>query len=129
MNFEADILSAMLSNTGITGLVGTRIAWDIADGSWQAPYIVCQTVSEDGDPDLSGDVGVSFPLVQFACWAATRGSATEIGQAVIDGLTKQTLNGDAGCVLTFSNRVSTFDEQARLYGVTIDLRVAINTSN
>lgn len=127
MSYQSDIYLAVIGDEYVSGLIGGRFFWDIADGSEAVPpYIVAQTISDSGETDYDGTRGLSFPLIQFSAWAKTKLAAVDI----IDGLTLaiegKTLLGDSGCSLSFSNRASTFDPSTRFFGEILDLRGAIS---
>lgn len=128
MSLESDIKTAITGDATVSGLIGSRFAWDVIDGTRaEAPYIVAQIVSEESDTTHDGEEGASFPLIQFSCWAKTREGARALGAAVRSLLGGNTITG--GASFTFSNRTSSHDPQTRLFGELIDMRASLSASN
>jgi len=122
MSPDQDITAAIAASSAIQQVTGGRFYWDIADAKTPAPYIVAQTISEDGQTCHDGGRGTGFATIQFAAWAISKGAAANVAEIFRMQLEGVKLPGDRQCVLTFSNRNSTYDPATRLFGVVIDMR-------
>jgi Protein of unknown function (DUF3168) len=128
MSYQSDIVAAMLADSGLSAIIGTRVFADVADGGTVAPYIVYQTVSDTGDTPFSGGRSVTFPLVQFACWSSTKTGAIAIASALRVAIEGRNLPGSSKSSLGFSNQISRRDMQTKLFGEIIDYRVSCNVN-
>jgi len=128
MNYEADIYSAMIADEGISDLVDDRVYWDCADGDAAPPYIVLQTVSNAGETAQDGSRDNQFPLVQFTAWAGTKAETIYIRNAIRSAVEGVELAGTSQTSLGYSNDLSTYDQQTKLFGHIIDYRVSTNTN-
>lgn len=127
MSLESDIKNAITGDETVSGMIGSRFAWDVIYGTRaEAPYIVAQIVSEDSDTTHDGAAGASFPLIQFSCWAKTRESARALGAALRALLVGQTISGTSAASFSFANRTSAHDPQTRLFGELIDMRASLS---
>lgn len=127
MSYEADIYAVVQATSALTTLIGTRFFWDIADGSAVAPYIVAQTISDSGETDHDGDRSISFPLIQFSCWAKTKVEALAVMAAFKTAMEGVTLAGSSATSLSFAGQNSSYDRDTKLYGQIHDYRAAITT--
>jgi hypothetical protein len=128
MTYEADIYNLLVANSGIIALVGDRVYWDVADGDAVAPFIVLQTVSTQGETAFDGSRDDSFPLVQFSAWAPTKLDAVALRQAIRAAAEGLEIEGDSKSSLGFSNSISSYDTQTKLFGEIIDYRVSTTTN-
>jgi hypothetical protein len=122
MTCEPDITTAVLASAPLAALIGTRFFWDLADAKTRAPYLVAQTVSEDGETPHDGQRGTAYATIQFSAWATTRQSSNAIAETLRAAVEGVTLPGVTKCVLTFSNRNHNYDTTTRLFGTVLDLR-------
>lgn len=126
MSYQAEIRAAVLATAEITELAGDRFFWDIADASAVAPYIVAQTISDNGDTDLGGDRGITFPLIQFSFWAATKETALALYDAFRRNLEGIQLPGETSTALVFAGEHSSYDDVTRLFGHIAEYRAPTN---
>lgn len=124
MSVEADITTAITESTAIQAVIGGRMYWDIADATAAPPYLVAQLISEDGDTPHDGIRETAFATIQFACWAKTAAAATNLAAIFRSEFEGNVIDGDTGCVMTFSNRTSNYDPASRLFGCIIDMRAS-----
>jgi hypothetical protein len=124
MSYQADIYAAVLASGTISELIGDRFSWDIADADTLAPYIVAQTISDDGETPLDGTRELAFPSIQFACWASTKAEAIAIMAAWKTEMEGIDLPGDAGVSLGFSSQNSSYDTATRLFGEICDYKAS-----
>lgn len=129
MSYESDITAFILASPSLAAVIGDRFFWDIADGTTATPYVVAQTVSDDGETPHDGRRGASFPTIQFSCWATTKAAAVNLGELLRRELEGVQLPGDSFCSLSFQNRVSTYDTTTRLFGIQIDFRASHQLDN
>jgi hypothetical protein len=129
MSYEKDITAAILANTPLVREIGDRFFWDIADGATAPPYIVAQTVSDDGETPHDARRGVSFPTVQFSTWAKTKAEAVRISEILRSEFEGTPIAGESECVLLFANRTSNYDQTTRLFGIVLDFRAPHHLAN
>jgi hypothetical protein len=125
MSYEADIFRAIKECSALWTAIGGRFSWDIADSSTSAPYIVAQTVSENGETTFSGTRGASFPTIQFSCWAKGKSEAVRIMQIFRENLEGYNLPGDSMTSLGFDSRTSSYDPDTRLFGIILRYRASV----
>lgn len=79
---EELLLTQLLGSTGLTTLVGDRIAWGSREQAAPLPAVTLNKIS--GGPLYSdeGEVGLDDVRVQVDCWAGTVTAATAISRAV-----------------------------------------------
>jgi len=128
MSWQADIVTAISEDEALSGIIEDRIFADVAPGSTPQPFIVYQQISEIGDTTFDGRRDVTFPLVQFSCWASTKAGAIELLAALRSAIEGKQLEGDSSVSLGFSNALSTRDQQTKLFGEQIDYRVSCNSN-
>jgi hypothetical protein len=124
MSYQSDIYDAVLGSVALTEIIGDRFFWDVADAATLAPYLVAQTVSGSGETDLDGRRDVSFPLVQFSAWAASKAQAVALVSIIRAELEGRDLDGPSNVSMGYSGESSTYERETRLYGETLDLRVS-----
>lgn len=128
MSYEADIYNALIGDEGISALVDERVFWDCADGDASPPFIVFQTVSNAGETAFDGSRDNQFPLVQFTAWATTKAQTIQLRNAIKSAIEGVELAGTSQTSLGYSNDLSTYDQQTKLFGHIIDYRVSTNTN-
>ena len=128
MSIESDINTAILASSPITALIGTRFSWDIAEASTVAPFLVAQTISNDSETTHDGDRSLSFPLIQFSCWATTKAQAIAVMSAFKTDMEGRTLPGPSQATLTHAGENSSYDSETKLFGVLIDYRISAFTN-
>jgi hypothetical protein len=127
MSYQSDITAAILAGATLAPLIGDRFYWDVADGSAVAPYIVAQTISTSSETSHDGDRSLTFPLVQFSCWATTKLSAVNVMAAFAADLEGDELAGGSSVSLVFVGENSTHDEPTNLFGQIAEYRVSAYT--
>jgi len=128
MSWQSDIVTAILADSPTVAIIGTRLFADVAPGSAVAPFIVYQAISESGDTAHDGTRSVSFPLVQFSCWASGKAAAITLASTLKTAIEGKNLPGSSNASLGFSNHRSSRDQQTKLFGEQIDYRVSCNTN-
>lgn len=128
MSIESDINDAILASDALTALIGTRFSWDIAEGSTVAPFLVAQTISTDSETTHDGDRSLSFPLIQFSCWAKTKAQAIAVMSAFKTDIEGVTLPGASETTLTYAGENSSYDSETKLFGHLVDYRAAAFTN-
>jgi hypothetical protein len=128
VSYEADIYRAVQECVPLWSAIGGRFQWDIADSTVAPPYIVAQTVSDDGETTFSGTRGASIPTIQLSCWARSKAQAVEIAKIFRDNLEGYDLPGESKTSLGFDSRTSTFDTDARLFGIILRYRASVQFS-
>ena len=128
MPYQSDIFAALNGDSALTAIIGGRIYADVADAKAVAPYVVFQTITTGGENAHNGERRLCFPLVQFSCWAKTKGAAVELGAAVAAILDGQTVNGNSDCSFQFANQSSNYDTETRLFGEVLEYNCAALTN-
>ena len=128
MSWQSDIVNAILTDSALCAIIGGNIFADVAAGNVKAPYIVYQAVSESGETTFDGIRNVTFPLVQFSCWAATKSNAIDLASKLRTAIEGRNLTGESNVSLSFSNQNSTRDQQTKLFCESIDYRVSCLTN-
>lgn len=134
MSYQIDIDAAILANEPLASAIfksealGHGFFWDIADGSMTVPYIVAQTISDQGTGDLSGVRDMEFPLIQFSCWAATKQAAVALTRLLKTAIEGQNLPGDSNTSLGYAGTLSNFDPETGLYAELIEYRASSTIS-
>lgn len=128
MSIESDINDAIRNSGQLATLIGSRFSWDIADGGTVAPYLVAQTISNDSETTHDGDRSLSFPLIQFSCWAPTKMEAVAIMAEFRRSMEGQTLPGTSQTILTHAGDNSSYDPETKLFGHLADYRAHANTN-
>jgi len=127
MSYQSDIADAIAASPQLVALIGTRFSWDVADGATVPPYLVAQTVSGNSETTHDGDRSLTFPLVQFSCWAKTKASALAVMAAFKANLEGTELDGASNVSLTYSGENSSHDPETNLFGQLVDYRVSAYT--
>ncbi len=130
MSFKTDIFDAISASEALAelGIEPVKFSWGIAVGAPAAPYIVAQVISGNGETDFDGARDVSFPLVQFSCWASSAVEAEAIMKVFSVEMEGRNLPGDSNTSLGYAGENSTYDSTTRLYGEIRDYRVSANTN-
>lgn len=126
MSYQANILTALLADTAIAAIVGTKVFADVADGSAAPPFLVYQVISTGGETTHDGERNLEFPFIQFTCWAKGKSNAIALASAVNALLDGNTLAGDSGISFQFSNQSGTYESDAKLFGEILEYRAATN---
>jgi len=128
MSYQSDIFDAIRGNAAITGLIGERFFWDIADETTETPYMVAQTISADSDTTHDGDRTITFPLVQFSCWSPSKADAIAVMSVFRNELEGLEVPGDSAASFTYSGEVSSYDRETGFYGEIVDYRISCITN-
>lgn len=126
MSYQSDIYAAIIASATLSEAIGGNFSWEVADGSTPAPYIVAQTISDDGGGDLAGDRSLTFPLVQFTCWAVSKEQAIDIMRTFKAEIEGRNLTGDSNPSLGYAGQQSTRDPQTKLFGEIREYKVSAN---
>jgi|TARA_R110000823_G_scaffold265567_1_gene385462 hypothetical protein len=128
MSWQSDIVSAIKADAPVASLIGAKVFADIAPGNAKAPFIVYQSISDGSNTTFDGIRNVIFPLVQFSCWAATKSGAIDLSSKLSAAIEGQTIAGGSDLSFTFSNQISSSDQQTKLFGEVLDLRGSCNAN-
>jgi hypothetical protein len=124
MSYQSDLTTALAAAAGITGITGTRIYADVADGSTAAPYLVWQVISTGGETTHDGVRNIEFPTIQFSCWATGKAGAIALASAVNAVLDGNTISGSSGLTFQFNNQFGTYDPDTKLFGEILEYRAS-----
>lgn len=122
MAAEAALVARLLAATGVTALVGDRIAPLQLPEKPTYPGIAYRLVDRDPVSTFGDDQALSSHMIEVECWGASMASARAVGDAVRGAL--QRWRGSAGGVTvqaTFLGGAFTdYDPETRSYSETID---------
>lgn len=110
MTIEAGIYAHLIADSGVFGLVGTRIYPQVIPQDAEMPAMAYQRISGPRDHAHTGPTGLVSARVQLTCMAASYDGAKALGEAVraaMDGYsgTMGTVTVDA-CLL--DNEIDSF---------------------
>lgn len=128
MSYQSNLYSALIGESTISAIVGTAIFPDIADGTVAPPYIIYQTISTGGETSHDGVRNVEFPLIQLSCWTTGRATAIALASAVNAFLDGNLIAGASAVTFQFSNQLSSYDLETKLYGEILEYSAASNTN-
>jgi len=128
MSWQADTVAAIKADSPVAAIIGTKIFADVAPSNATAPFIVFQSISDGSSTTHDGTRSVIFPLVQFSCWATTKGGVIDLVTRLSAAIEGQTLTGSSNVSFTFSNQSSSRDHQTKLFGELLDLRGSCNAT-
>ncbi|MDP3493426.1 MAG: DUF3168 domain-containing protein [Hyphomonadaceae bacterium] len=83
---KAEFRNYLLSVSGLTALVGTRIRWDALPQGGSLPAIALHMISAPRDYTLRSRVGLTGFIVQMDVWSATLPAREAIVTALIAAL-------------------------------------------
>jgi hypothetical protein len=128
MSYQSDIITALAAASPVTGIVGTRIYWDVADGSAQPPYLVLSTVSVGGETTHDGVRNIEFPTIQFSCWTKGKAASVALAAAINTLIDGNTISGASGVTFQFSNQFGTYESDTKLFGEILEYRASSITN-
>jgi hypothetical protein len=128
MSYQSDIITALAAASATTGVSGSRIYWDVADGSVQPPYLVLSTVSVGGETTHDGVREIEFPTIQISCWATGKAAVITLASAVNTLLDGNTISGSSGVTFQFSNQFGQYESDTKLYGEILEYRASTTTN-
>lgn len=82
MNIEEALVAYLKADTGVKGLVSTRIHFEELEQSSALPAVVITKVSDFKDHYLTGKCELERPIYQLSCLGATKTSAKSVSDAV-----------------------------------------------
>jgi len=129
MSYQEDIYEAIIADTAVAALVGTRVYPDVAPGAAAAPFIVWNVISSGGTTAHDGTRDIIHPLLQFDCWHTSRIAAVNLAAKLRAALEGFTLPGASECWLSFSNESSQRDQETNLFAETLELRASCKTNS
>lgn len=125
----------LLTITGVTDLVSTRIRPDALTQNETFPAVVLSETRSDHIHTISASAGFVESLIEFACFSATRLEAESVGEAVRQAL--QGYTGTAGsetiksCILESRDSgylVPADGSDEGLYVTALDFRIVFSES-
>jgi hypothetical protein len=128
MSWQSDMVTTILTDSAVCAIIGENVFADVAPGNTPAPFIVYQQISDNSGTTFDGVRSVAFPLVQFSCWATTKSGVIDLVSKLRTAIEGRNLTGDSNASLSFSNHISTRDQQTKLFGEMVDYRVSCLTN-
>ncbi len=126
MQIEQALMTWLLAQAGITGLVGgDRIYFVTAPQEVAKPYLVVNKISGVREHSHGGSSHLAHPRFQFSAFGTTYSSVKEIiaaVQAVLQGYTG-TMGGAGGVVVgnsIYEDETDLYEEGQGLFGVAAD---------
>jgi hypothetical protein len=101
---DAALITALLDDGGVSGLVSDRVfVWGSRQGT-AYPYVTAQRISTAGASHLNGPNTLEWPRFQIDCWAQTALAALNCAEAVRAALDNITVAGDPTFTATFQDQ-------------------------
>lgn len=129
MNLKDAIYTYLITQTGLTALVGTRIYPRDIPQRLQLPAITLSVVSKVCEHTMGSDSGNPyFSRVQFNCWAEKDYEADDIVVQLITALKdySETLGGEGGVSvdrILYENETEVSDEDLNRSGIAVDFTI------
>jgi hypothetical protein len=82
MEIEEALTIYVLSQSGLTALIGRRFFFDEAPEKEQKPYIVCLNISDVKDHVFGAQEALERPVFQFSCYADTKLDAKAVAKQI-----------------------------------------------
>lgn len=125
---EEKLITLLLSDSGVSALVGTRIFWSKMEPSEALPRIVLNVISDVPDYNMNSASGLRSARVQVDCYSSTYGGARSVSRAVemaIGGYrgTSGTIKFDGIFVLEQRDVIEEDNTPDDLFGVSIDYQI------
>jgi len=112
---EIDIRSALLADTGLTSIVGDRIAAMIMNAGELRPYITYQLIGGNRFPTLNGASNTRSARFQINCFSTNYGQAKQIAELVQESIENSSLFDSV-----FNGDQDLYESTTKLYYVVID---------
>lgn len=126
MTWDEEVFSFVTSDTKFFNFAKTNLFPDVAPSGQAAPFFVWQEITGGGSSQHDGPCDVSNPIIQYACWAGKRSLANEGREILKDLLSSKVLPPDEyDIAFTYSNELSTYDSETKLFGAILELRAHI----
>ena len=128
MSIEEAIKAYLLTKTGITSLVSTRILADEVTEGIAFPAIAYQKISDTKDHFLTGQSKLERPIFQYTAYATTKTSARAIADQIKLALVdyQGTLSGIVIQKIELQNEMSNSESDGSTRIHTEDLEFQIN---
>lgn len=105
MSMETALRARLKDDAGVSGLVGSRVDWNVRPQGTTAPCIVLTVVSDDRGQHMAGFHGYRPTRVQVDCYAATRAAAVQVRDAVLAAIVPQADKSGVSFLRAFVNTV------------------------
>jgi len=94
MDFHAGVITRLLADASVSGIVGMRVNWVVRPQKEALPAVTLQVVSDPRPEHLKGFDGARATRVQCDCWASDYLTAAALARACITALRQPaTVNG------------------------------------
>jgi len=125
MQIEQAIKKELLTDSGITSLIGERLYYVKAPQDVTKPYIVFLKASGPREYSHDGVSKLAHPRFQFSCFATTYYEAKQIAEAIRAAIEafSGTMGGDGGVEVGscfYINESDIYEEDTRLFHVAVD---------
>lgn len=129
MEIEEALRTYLLTKTGLTALIGTRILTDEFLGT--LPAIVFLKISDVKDHTLTGQSTLENPMIQFTAYASTKAGARAIANQIKTAFCdyRGTLSGIFIQKIELQNEISSLETQESIRIFTEDLEFQVNYIN
>lgn len=117
MSAEADFRAVLLAASGVTALVGTRVALNAVPQDVALPYIVF-SATHTPQQELGGPAEDQTTL-NVECWAADALGAIALADAVEAAIEAYDDTAPGGLSVTVLERTNAYDPDLQLDGVTL----------
>ena len=128
MSIQSDIRTYLLTQTGVTDLVGSRIYAMKSPKRATFPSLTYSTVSSVRTRSHSGDSSLTTKRIQLSCWAAKYGDCRDLVDQLVSSL--ESYKGLMGLTTVYSsfveNEIDAYDPESKLYHVPVDVKIRYN---
>ena len=109
---EADLLALLRADGALTALVGEQSHWGWRPREGGLPAVTMIQVVDGRVYGHAGGTGLSGPVIQFDCWAATLLEAKAVADAVTAAIEPGGVSGGTRFVRAFRRRRQDMDPAA-----------------
>lgn len=127
MSMETDVRSLILSDGGVSALIGARLYPLRLPQDVTLPAATYQRIVTTPHNTLTGAHGSATALLQLDSYAPTYGGAEALSEALMTAIDGVTQSGDLQAILT-SNLLPLYDVDLSAYRVMTEFRISYTNS-
>lgn len=128
MSIQADIRTYLLTQTGVTDLIGSRIYAMKLPKKAVFPSLTYSTISSVRTRSHSGDSSLTTPRIQLSCWGEKYQDCKDLAAELVSSL--ESYKGLMGSTTVYSsfveNELDLYDSESKVYHVPVDVKIRYN---
>ena len=128
MSIQADIRTYLLTQTGITDLIDSRIYALKLPIDVTFPALTYSTVSSIRTRSHSGDSSLTTPRIQLSCWGEVYEDCRNLVTQLVNSL--ESYKGLMGSTTVYSsfveNEIDAYDSESKIYHIPVDIKIRYN---